>query len=69
MKYILNIPFAILFIINLIMWLIRFGYTLIILTPFAFIFVILSIFNKEYFWNYIWCNFIDKLEKYNLITN
>lgn len=34
------------------------------LTPFAFIFLILSIFNYDFFWKKIWNGFIDKLEKY-----
>jgi len=39
----------------------------ICLTPFACIFMFLSIFNYDFFWKKIWNGFIDKLEKYHLI--
>lgn len=37
------------------------------LTPFAFIFLILSIFNYDFFWKRVPEAVIDKLEKYHLI--
>lgn len=37
----------------------------LMLSPMAFIFIILIIFNKEYFWDKLWIGLIDWLEKYN----
>jgi len=37
----------------------------LILIPFAFIFMFLSIFNHDYFWGKLWCGLIDWLDKNN----
>lgn len=37
----------------------------LMLSPMTFIFIILIIFNKEYFWDKLWIGLIDWLEKYN----
>lgn len=67
MKYVLKIPFVILFMANMIINLLKLICSIIVICPFALIFIILSLFNKEYFWDKLWCNFIDELTDFEII--
>jgi len=62
--FLLSIP---LFIIKSFMYIIWFLMIAFVLVIPALIFMFLSIFNSEYFWNKKWSGMIDSLEKYKLI--